>query len=265
MPIIKIAKKRVTKRESAGLLKFARNTYSQSGEDGVLEEVFNIIGTKNKWCVEFGAWDGLYLSNTANFIRHHGWNAVMIEGDPVRAEQIRANHPGNDKVQPICTWVGFEKGVNTIDKILSETAIPKDFDLISIDVDSVDWYVWESIVEYRPRVVIVEFNGQVPNEVIFVQDRDMSLSEGCSLAALIELGKQKGYELVSVVGPNGIFVVKEEFDKFGIADNSIDTMRVGADHYLWSCYNGKIYNTLGRLGWHGRNLPLPPDGLQLVS
>jgi hypothetical protein len=59
-----------------------RTVHSQSGEDGVISWAFEIIGERSKWCVEFGAWDGVYLSNACNLIRNAGWSALMIEGDP---------------------------------------------------------------------------------------------------------------------------------------------------------------------------------------
>jgi hypothetical protein len=241
-----------------------RTVHSQSGEDGVISWAFEIIGERSKWCVEFGAWDGVYLSNACNLIRNAGWSAVMIEGDPKRCAEIETNHPDRSKVIALQRMVGFE-GDDRLDAILATTPVPRDFDLLMIDVDGVDWHIWEAVVAYRLRVVMIEFNGQVPNAVNFVQARDPNISEGSSLAAMIELGRAKGYELFGVCSPNAFFVVREEFGAFRIADNRIDVMRTNAPHYIWSCYNGKVYHTLPRLGWHGKNLPLPPDRFQLVS
>ena len=72
------------KYDHNGLLRFGRKVHSQGAEDGVTEEIFRVIGTRSKWCVEFGAWDGVFLSNTCNLIRNHGWSAVLIEGDKTR-------------------------------------------------------------------------------------------------------------------------------------------------------------------------------------
>ncbi|MGP1283787.1 MAG: hypothetical protein ACTS1X_12495 [Parasphingopyxis sp.] len=207
----------------------------------------------------------LYLSNTCRLIREEGWRAVLIEGHEDRCREIRENHPDPDQVIAAHRWVGFEAGVNTIDDILRDTPIPRDFDLIRIDVDGIDWYVWESIVEYRPRMVVIEHNAMVPNNIVFVQDRDPAINEGCSLAALIELGREKGYELVAARGANAFFVVAEEFGKFHLDDNSIDAMKVDSGNYLWCCYNGKIYNTMSRMAWWGRNAKIDSESLQLLS
>ena len=266
MPEIKILAN-MDKRnpESVKLNQYERNVYSQAGEDGIIEAIFDVIGTKNRWCVEFGAWDGVHFSNTCRLIREEGWSAVLIEGDEDRCSEIRANHPDEDRVYPMHRWVGFDAGKDPIDDILKETPIPQDFDLISIDIDGIDWHVWNSIVDYRPRVVVIEFNPTVPNGVHFVQDRDMSLAEGCSIGSLPSLAASKGYELVCVNIRNAFFVVKEEFEKFGIPDNSVDAMRADRPNFIWNCYNGKIYQTMPRMAWWGKHVPFGPDKLQLLN
>ena len=57
------------------------NIYSQNGEDGVIEELLNRLNITNGWVCEFGAWDGIHLSNTFNLIKNKSFNAVLIEGD----------------------------------------------------------------------------------------------------------------------------------------------------------------------------------------
>lgn len=265
MPTIKVQVADQRKPESLFLLKHAANVHSQFGEDGILSALFDIIGRANRWCVEFGAWDGVYLSNTCDLIRRHGWKAVQIEGSAKKFETLKANFAGNDNVRQICALVGFERGVNTLDDILARSELPEDFDLLSIDIDGNDWYVWESITDYRPRVVVIEYNPTIPNDVLFIQDKDMSLNEGCSLSALIDLGKAKGYELVACTVCNAIFVTREDFPKLGIADNGIDAMHLGARGRIFYGYNGKIYHTLASGTWKLAGTTIAePDSLQLL-
>ena len=51
---------------------FEKKIYSQFGEDGILEEILKRLGEQNidKWCVEFGARDGISDSNTYNLINN---------------------------------------------------------------------------------------------------------------------------------------------------------------------------------------------------
>ena len=48
--------------------------------------------------------------------------------------------------------------INTLDQILSKTEIPKIFDVLLIDVDSIDYQIWESLHEYKPLLAVIEFN-----------------------------------------------------------------------------------------------------------
>jgi hypothetical protein len=119
--------------------KFAHNTYSQSGEDGIIAELLKRIESRfplNNWCVEFGAWDGLYLSNTANLLKNSNYKAILIEGDRKKAKEIKVNFPANDVIA-LNQFVHFE-GEFSMDSILSQTSIPRDFDFLSIDIDGAD-------------------------------------------------------------------------------------------------------------------------------
>ncbi|CAM9162390.1 unnamed protein product [Heterosigma akashiwo] len=175
--------------------------------------------TMNKWCVEFGAWDGKHLSNTWSLINEHGWSSVQIEGDPEKFQELAARYCENPKVTCIQTLVDFE-GASSLDAILSATAIPKDPDVVCIDIDGADYHVWESLETHNPKLIIVEFNPTIPNHVAFVQPRSMSVHQGSSLLALVDLGKRKGYELVCCTLFNAFFVPRRHLPLFQLPDNS---------------------------------------------
>ena len=118
---------------------------------------------------------------------------------------------------------------------------PIDLDLLSIDVDGNDWQIWKAIEVYRPRVVLIEFNPSIPNEVYFVQSADTSVNQGNSLRAMIELGRTKGYSLVCVAGMDAYFVLDELYSAFNIPDNDIDNMFCAAQTVLWQGYDGTIF------------------------
>jgi len=174
----------------------AENKTSQSGEDGILRRIFEIMGTNNQWCVEFGAWDGKKHSNTYALIADNAWHGVLIEGDTPRFRELENTYRGNDRVDLINDFVGFDPGRNSIDTLLGGTSIPADFDLLIVDIDGNDWHVWHSMQAYRPRVVVIEHNPSIPNDVIFIQERNQDVQQGNSLRALVMLGKEKGYELI---------------------------------------------------------------------
>ena len=72
--------------------KYKKNYYSQNGEDGIIKEILKrtrINNKKNKWCCEFGAWDGKHGSNTYNLVLNYGFKAVYIEGNKDRFQALK--------------------------------------------------------------------------------------------------------------------------------------------------------------------------------
>ena len=76
-----------------------RSVFSQFGEDGVIEKIFEIIEPGPKFCIEFGAHDGIKNSNMRNLVVNHGWASYQIEGNPKRAAQLAKNYAAYPKVK----------------------------------------------------------------------------------------------------------------------------------------------------------------------
>ena len=53
---------------SESLFTFRNDTYSQVGQDGIIEEIFKRLNIKNGIFCEFGAWDGFHLSNARKLV-----------------------------------------------------------------------------------------------------------------------------------------------------------------------------------------------------
>jgi len=243
-------------KPSQWLLDHKRNVYSQSGEDGIVEKILETLPQTDKWCVEFGAWDGLYLTNTRNLIETKGYSAVLIEADKSRFQDLQNNYSKNSNVIAINQFVGFIPE-DSLDHILSATPIPLDFDLLSIDIDGNDYHVWKAMSNYRPKAIVIEFNHTIPTHIRFVQPANPSINHGSSLLSLVELGKEKGYELVSVTELNAFFVKKEYYPAFHIESNAPEVLRTNLDTitYLFSGYDGSIFlDGYCQLPWHGVDL-----------
>jgi hypothetical protein len=203
------------------LLEFARNAKSQGGEDGVLIEIFRRIGVKHKWCCEFGAWDGEHLSNSWLWINKARWAAVLLEMDPDTYLELNSNYLLRDDVHCLPEYLTKE---NPLDGVLAKTPIPADFDLLVVDVDGCDYWIWKSLENYRPRVVVIEINSSMPPSLHFVQKHDPRIFIGSSLRAMTKLANEKGYELAACLGGNAVYVVSEDFPKLGIEDNSVESL-----------------------------------------
>ncbi|UCB54135.1 MAG: hypothetical protein JSW45_09260 [Thiotrichales bacterium] len=246
---------------SEDLSKYAKNVYSQFGEDGVIAEVLYRISRGadiDKWCVEFGAWDGVHLSNTCRLIREEGYNAVLIEGATKRFDELNINLP-QDNVYKICRFVNFE-GNDTLENILAETPIPRDFDFLSIDVDGVDYYILDGLKKFTPKVVCIEFNPSIPNAVDFVQPKDFSIKQGASAKAISRLAVNKGYALVATTWCNLIFVRDDLVDLVVPSPLRLEDLNVkGNDpQYIFVGYDGTILSNKPevRLIWHDISVPM---------
>jgi hypothetical protein len=235
------------------LLEYSSNTYSQTGEDGIIAKILSLLPETDRWCVEFGAWDGIHLSNVRKLISESQYSAVMIEGDADKFQALKNNYSGNPNVHAVNAFVGFERG-SSLDKILSAFDIPINFDFLSIDIDGNDYYAWEAVEAYRPKVVCIEFNPTIPSEAHFVQPANPRINQGCSVLALEQLAHSMGYQLVCVLPWNAIFVDEKYFARFGIADNSVHALRKDLSQVTWlfSGYDGSVHLAgAKRLPWHG--------------
>lgn len=235
---------------------YRRNITSQNGEDGVIERIFELIGAENRWCCEFGAWDGKHLSNTWSLIASKGWTGLLIEGDSERFNDLRRTHAEGGSVHLVNAFVGIEPGTR-LEDFLQRAGAPERFDLLSVDIDGNDWHIWNSLQTFRPRVVVIECNPTIENDIYFVQAYGREVHHGASLLALVELGKEKGYELVASTGNNAFFVPRELYSVFGIVDNSPDALHESPEHVIriFQGYDGTIFAAGElKLHWHGISL-----------
>ncbi len=171
-----------------------RTWWSQNGEDKIAASIFRDIGTVNKVAVEFGALDGWHSSNTAYF-REKGWTCHLWDSGPL-----------DSMVAPAVITA------ENINALFAASGVPQSFDLLSIDIDGNDLWVWKAL-EYQPRVVIIEYNPfwdiRKSRTVPYDPDRqwDGTVYYGASFRALTTLGKQKGYALVGATRSNLVFAL----------------------------------------------------------
>ena len=193
------------------LNRYEFKVFSQAGEDGIISEIFNRIGTTNKFFVEFGVGNG--LENNSAYLLVKGWQGYWIEGSERFCKSIRQSFEDLIANQQLTLKNTFITGEN-IEDLFREGNVPTELDLLSIDIDGNDYWVWQAITNYRPRVVILEYNAIYPPESSWVMQYNPSHQwkynshMGSSLKALEKLGDQKGYKLVacSFSGVNAFFV-----------------------------------------------------------
>ena len=109
-----------------------------------------------------------------------------------------------------------------IESIFEEMKVPAEFDLLSIDIDGNDYWLWKAITRFKPRVVVIEYNSNYPPDVSWIMKYNPKHAWeggshfGASLLALEKLGASKGYSLVGCdfYGVNAFFVQREHESKF---------------------------------------------------
>ena len=195
------------------LNRYEFDVYSQSGEDGIIKEIFRRIGTENEFFIEIGAGDG-DVSNTA-YLLTQGWSGLWVEMSKTNFKRITDMY--KCVVGHALAVKHVEVTAENAERLLADADAPTDLDLLSIDIDGNDYWVWKAIENYRPRVVVIEYNALYPPSVRWAmryspgQKHDNSKYHGASLKALVELGLEKGYQLVgcNFAGVNAFFVREE--------------------------------------------------------
>ena len=206
-----------------------KSVFSQFGEDGVVEKIFEVIEPGPKFAVEFGAYDGVQNSNMRNLVVNQGWSSFQIEGDEERAKQLAKNYEDYPNTRTLNDWVW----PGNVEILFEENGVPKDLDFLVIDIDSNDYYIWRMIREFRPKVVMIEVNMAFPPPERMVIDYhpmnywDLTYYTGASIQSMTELANKKGYEILycmKMPSPNCFFVDRKYFDLFGVEDNSPEAM-----------------------------------------
>ncbi|MDR2793757.1 MAG: hypothetical protein LBB61_08865 [Treponema sp.] len=194
---------------------FGYKVYSQNDEDGIIQEIFRRVGTTNKIFVEFGVQDG--LESNCHFLLFNGWRGLWIDGDENNVNRLREffSKPLSEKR---LTAINAFITTDNINKLIGEDGnVNGEIDLLSIDVDGNDYWIWEKIHCISPRVVVIEYNAKFPPPCEWVMEYDPnhiwdgSDKQGVSLKSLELLGNRLGYTLVgtNTNGVNAFFVKKE--------------------------------------------------------
>lgn len=174
------------------LTSFKRDKHSQRGHDGIIEKIMKELQITKGFFIEFGGWDGIYLSNCRNLFEN-GWNGSFIEANQTKYLQLVDNYKNTDVI-PINAMVypTHEEG-DTIDS-LHETFMNKvEVDLLSIDIDGRDYEILEHL-KLKPKLIIIEggflFHPCLKTKIPYDIAKNNVQQP---VAVLIELAKEKGY------------------------------------------------------------------------
>lgn len=179
-----------------------RGTYSQAQQDTILKTIFDSVGATNKVCVEFGfnslTLEGGSGSNVARLVIEEGWTGILFDKD--------LENPSINLHRIFLT-------PENICSVFAQHAVPTAPDYVSIDVDSIDLWLFRSLLlgGYRPRVISVEYNSNYgTEECVTVRPGTVNTDDRCygaSLAAMYDVGREFGYQLVDIEPGLDLFFV----------------------------------------------------------
>jgi hypothetical protein len=209
---------------SGDLRAFERKVYSQNGEDGIIKELLRRVGVKHRFFVEFGVETGVEC-NCARLAREEAWSGLFLEASPELFPHLEENLRALPAVRCRQTAVTSQN----IEDLLAANQVPVDFDVLSIDIDGNDYWVWKAIQRWQPRLVVIEYNPAYPPPTRWVMQEnldhhwDQTDYYGASLTSLALLGRQKGYTLVACDsrGVNAFFLRTELFDPDKFVDTAV--------------------------------------------
>lgn len=208
-------------RHPLNLIPFGRKIFSQNEEDGLIIEIFNRIGTTNRTFVEFGCGDG--MENNTYALLFQDWNGLWIDGSPKNVKKIRAGLPATIASGRLKVVESFITTDN-INQLISDNIPDKEIDLLSVDIDGNDYFIWDAITCISPRVLIMEYNAKFAPPISYCMSYNPTHAWayddnfGFSLKFIEEKAAEKGYSLVgcNLSGTNAFFVrndlVEDKFE-----------------------------------------------------
>jgi hypothetical protein len=179
--------------------------FSQFDEDGVILYLLAAGGMGTRRFVDLGAGDGVYASNCANLALNLGFDGLFVEADAAKAEHARRFYEGHadTRERPPRVVQAFVTREN-VNELVRGAGFEGDIDLLSIDVDGNDYWLWQALNCVSPRFVVVEAHTELgfedyvmPYEPGFDwRQAPAGMRIGASPAAFQRLAGELGYRLV---------------------------------------------------------------------
>jgi hypothetical protein len=164
-----------------------------------------VVGTGSRRFVDVGAGDGVHMCNCANLAFNLGFEGLFIDADAVRiasGTDLYAHHRDTRAMRP--RLVHAFVTTSSINAIISDAGFQGDVDVLSIDIDGNDYWIWEAIDCIKPRIVVIETHDEygfddvlAPYQENFVWGRaEPGAPFGASPVAMTKLADRLGYRLV---------------------------------------------------------------------
>ena len=190
--------------------KYKHNVYSQYGEDGLINFITSKIKIERS-ALEVGAEDGIKFSNTRNLLIK-GYKCYYIEANKSKFELLKKNTKKYKKNSLLFNFKISAKGKNSLDELFKIHKLPSKLGILSLDIDSYDYYIFKYLKFIKPQLIIIEYNNSLPNDIDY-HDSQSQVFLRHNLKSLEMLGKKKGYTLIASTTVNAFLIKKELLNK----------------------------------------------------
>ena len=170
--------------------------HSQHEEDGIVLALLEAAGVTGRRFLEIGS--GSSGGNSGVLAFELGWTGLMVEARTEQALRLHQKLAHNPQVSVADVMVT----PGNVNELIRSHGLSGEIDLLSLDIDSIDYWVFEAIEACNPRVVVLEYNALLgPDRAVTIPATGMpagapGVYAGASLAALDTLARRKGYGLV---------------------------------------------------------------------
>jgi hypothetical protein len=242
-----------------GQVQTHRKKYQYNQNDFLIEEIFKRMEITNGFFVEFGAWDGIFASNTRKLFES-GWNSgILIEPAKDRFLDLQKNYLDYPNIHTVNSFVELE-GNNTFDSI-ADNYVSDKIDFCSIDIDGLDLDIFETIEKYLPSVICIE-GGQMLSPVNNTRlSREISkhnIQQG--IYTMNQSFEKKGYKLLCTF-QDSFFIKKEYYHLFNVEDDLFNLYLDGIVAYPRIPWIISTLNSVGLendiLNYIVKDIPLP--------
>lgn len=211
----------------------AGNTYSQCGEDGIIDALMTAINADaaERWCCEVGAGDGIFCSNSRKLIEA-GYHAVLIERDVAKLDKLFSLYPQpNEQVRVV--------NADVVNMGLDDCLVnaPEVIDVLSVDVDGSDYHVVNRMVDHRAKVLLIERSLTEADAYLPTMEEALQ-GRQAGTQALCEMLVARGYSPICATKTNVVAVLRElvplvsKSDKYDVqlscCDRNVVRLNLGA-------------------------------------
>ena len=189
-------------KKSRRLEDYEFKIFSQWGEDGIIQHLTKSIEIKNKTFIEFGVEDFIQ-ANCRFLLMKDDWKGFVIDSSKNNISRLQSLYfYWKYELNSLVAYITKEN----INDLLSKSGFKEDLGILSIDLDGNDYYILQAIENFKPRILICEYNAvfgekrkiSIPYQSDFNRTKShySNLYWGASLAAMTFLANKKGYSLV---------------------------------------------------------------------